>query len=119
MIFHFLSGKIDFFVKRVQIIWCKMAPLKFSHKIHHILWIMSQYYEFSSFLATFAHLNDFMLILRKLYYTLFTNEYISRSISYNSTKTLKFVHLEIFSCATLETFLRMLYGYLLVPCQIS
>ena len=65
MILHFLSGKMGFFVKQVQIIWCKMAPLQFSHKVHHILWIMSQYYEFSSFLATFAHLNDFMLISQK------------------------------------------------------
>ena len=53
-------------MKQVHIIWCKMAPIKFPHKVGHISWILSNYYEFYRFLSNFSHLNDFMLIFSKV-----------------------------------------------------
>src|SRR5438105_1560000 len=65
IIFHFPSAKQGFFVKQVQRIWLKMPPPLFSYKVDHILWIITEYYEFASFLTNFAHLNHFMSIYRK------------------------------------------------------
>ena len=54
-----------FFMKQVRRIWHRMPPPQFSHKVDHVLWIIPKLHEFSSFLACFAHLNDFMSIYRK------------------------------------------------------
>jgi hypothetical protein len=65
MFFYFLSAKMVFFVKQVQIIWCKMTSLQFSHKVDHIAWKIPQKFEISIFVTTFTHLNEFWSISRK------------------------------------------------------
>jgi hypothetical protein len=50
----------------VQRILHKMEPPQFSHKSIPYLMVMPQFYEFSSFVYSFAHLYDFMSISQKL-----------------------------------------------------
>ena len=67
MIFHFLRPKNDFLCEASTNNMCKMAPIQFSHKVVHILWIIHNCEEFSRFITNFAHLYDFMSIFRKYF----------------------------------------------------
>ena len=46
----------------MQTNWYKMASLKFSHKVYHISWSISKYFEYSSFVPTFSYLKGFWSI---------------------------------------------------------
>ena len=62
-IFH--VKEMSFFMKQVWTIWHRIPPPQFSHKVDNVLWIIPKFYVFSSFLANFTHLNDFMSIYQK------------------------------------------------------
>ena len=52
-------------MKKVQTIRIEMVPNHFSHEVHHTLLENPGFYFFSSLVAIFPQLNDFMSIYRK------------------------------------------------------
>ena len=52
-------------MKKVQTIRLKMVPIQFAHEVNHILWSDPGFYFFSSPVAKYPQLNDFMSIYRK------------------------------------------------------
>ena len=62
--FKFYKCQKWVFMKQLQIRWYKFPTFYFSHKIDHIRYVDVQISWISSFVATFAHLNEFCSISR-------------------------------------------------------